>query len=88
MLSGDLADAQQCTRRFNPRARVSWTVWAHSDGVAVLFLRTIPEGFEAPDIEPDRTRRRVKGHAPSPRQETLESKYQRFMIIYREGLGQ
>jgi hypothetical protein len=29
MPSGELAHPQQRTRRFSPRTRVSWTVWAH-----------------------------------------------------------
>ena len=101
MPSGELANTHQRTRRFSPRARVAWTVWAHhgqqrlrfhtvdvsqrgaklrpkgpfrvgtalqlefitpeggrlhvsgvvwradADGVAVLFLGTIPKGFDA-----------------------------------------
>jgi hypothetical protein len=101
MPSGELANTHERTRRFSPRARVSWTVWAHhgqqrmrfhtvdvssrgaklrpkgpyrvgtelqlqfitpeggrlhvlgvvwradTDGVAVLFLGTIPKGFDA-----------------------------------------
>jgi hypothetical protein len=98
---GNLAGTQPRTRRFSPRARVSWTVWTHhgqqrtrfhtvdvsprgaklrpkgpyrvgtalelefiaraggrlhvsgvvwradADGIAVLFLGTIPKGFDA-----------------------------------------
>jgi hypothetical protein len=101
MPSGELANTHQRTRRFSPRAPVSWTVWAHhgqqrmrfhtddvsprgaklrpkgpfrvgtalqlefitpeggrlhvsgvvwradADGVAVLFLGTIPKGMDA-----------------------------------------
>jgi hypothetical protein len=53
MPSGELTNTHQRTRRFSPRARVSWTVWAHH-GQQRMRFHTV-------DVSPRGAKLRPKG---------------------------